>query len=76
MKEQPTLRFSLLAGAARICEADGARTEEHAELRRGLLGLGGLFDVIIINRPAFMNKSEVSASAGKKKRKRSAPRRA
>jgi hypothetical protein len=53
---------------------DGARTEEHTELRRGLLGLGALFDVIIINRPAFMNKAGVSASVGKKKRKRSTPR--
>jgi hypothetical protein len=47
---------------------DGARTEEHAELRRGLLGLKGLFDVVIINRPAFMNEALMSISAEKKKR--------
>ena len=33
---------------------DGARTEEQSELRRGLKGLTGLFDVVIVNRPACM----------------------
>jgi len=53
---------------------DGARTEEHAELRRGLLGLTGLYDIVIINRPAFMNDACVSISMVKKKRQRSAPK--
>ena len=33
---------------------DGARTEEQSELKRGLKGLTGLFDVVIVNRPACM----------------------
>ena len=45
---------------------DGARTEEQAELRRGLLGLKGLLDVIIINRPAFMDRVEPKPVAEKK----------
>jgi hypothetical protein len=34
---------------------DGARTEEQTELKRGLKGLIGLFDVVIVNRPSCMN---------------------
>lgn len=33
---------------------DGARTEEQTELKRGLKGLNGLFDVVIVNRPSRM----------------------
>ena len=33
---------------------DVARTEEQAELLRGLKGLTGLFDVVLVNRPACM----------------------
>ncbi len=50
---------------------DGARTEEQAELKRGLKGLGGLFDVIIVNRPSCMNDPAVGASVAKKKGKKS-----
>ena len=42
---------------------DGARTEEQAELKRGLKGLNGLFDVVIVNRPSCMNDAQTSASA-------------
>lgn len=33
---------------------DGARTEEQTELQRGLRGLNGLCDVVIVNRPSRM----------------------
>lgn len=33
---------------------DGARIEEHEELRRGLMGLNGLSEVVIISRPSCM----------------------
>jgi hypothetical protein len=36
---------------------DGARTEEQSELKRGLKGLNGLFDVVIVNRPSCMAPS-------------------
>jgi hypothetical protein len=36
---------------------DGARTEEQSELKRGLKGLNGLFDVVIVNRPSCMVSS-------------------
>jgi hypothetical protein len=36
---------------------DGARTEEQSELKRGLKGLNGLFDVVIVNRPSSMSPS-------------------
>jgi hypothetical protein len=36
---------------------EGARTEEQSELRRGLKGLSGLFDVVIVNRPSCMASS-------------------
>jgi len=34
---------------------DGARTEEQSELKRGLKGLNGLVDVVIVNRPSCMS---------------------
>ena len=37
---------------------DGARTEDQSELRRGLKGLTGLFDVVIVNRPSCMRLGE------------------
>lgn len=51
---------------------DGARTEDQSELRRGLKGLTGLFDVVIVNRPACMNEAGMIASLGKQKAKRPA----
>jgi hypothetical protein len=41
---------------------DGARTEEQAELQRGLKGLSGLFDVVIVNRPSRMDESAVDTT--------------
>lgn len=49
---------------------DGARTEEQAELKRGLKGLSGLFDVVIVNRPSSMNDPATTAPAAKKKAKK------
>jgi len=49
---------------------DGARTEEQAELKRGLKGLSGLYDVVIVNRPSCMNDIATTASAAKKKAKK------
>jgi hypothetical protein len=49
---------------------DGARTEEQAELKRGLKGLSGLSDVVIVNRPSCMNDSASPASVEKRKAKR------
>lgn len=49
---------------------DGARTEEQAELMRGLKGLTGLSDVVIVNRPSCMNNPVTVASAAKKKAKK------
>lgn len=49
---------------------DGARTEEQAELMRGLKGLTGLSDVVIVNRPSSMNVSLPSAPSLKRKGKR------
>lgn len=49
---------------------DGARTEEQAELKRGLKGLSGLFDVVIVNRPSCMNDPEAIAPVAKKKAKK------
>ncbi|MDE3100246.1 MAG: hypothetical protein KGJ88_12315 [Verrucomicrobiota bacterium] len=46
---------------------DGARTEEQAELMRGLKGLGGLFDVVIVNRPSCMNETALPTSMEKRK---------
>lgn len=50
---------------------DGVRTEEQAELRRGLRGLTGVFDVVIVNRPSCMRSPPVAATMTKKKTKRS-----
>lgn len=50
---------------------DGARTEEQAELKRGLKGLNGLLDVVIVNRPSWMSERATLAHAGKKKSKKS-----
>lgn len=49
---------------------DGARTEEQAELKRGLKGLSGLFDVVIVNRPSCMNESATIVPAAKGKAKK------
>jgi hypothetical protein len=49
---------------------DGARTEEQSELRRGLKGLTGLFEVVFVNRPAYMNESATIASVGKQRAKK------
>jgi hypothetical protein len=49
---------------------DGARTEEQAELKRGLKGLSGLFDVVIVNRPSCMNDPATTAPPAKKKAKK------
>jgi hypothetical protein len=49
---------------------DGARTEEQAELKRGLKGLTGLSDVVIVNRPSSMNNPVAIDSAAKKKTKK------
>jgi len=49
---------------------DGARTEEQAELRRGLKGLSGLFDVVIANRPSSMNSPATTAPLAKKRAKK------
>lgn len=46
---------------------DGTRTESQAELKRGLTGLSGLADVVIVNRPAFMGE-RAKPTAKKKKR--------
>jgi len=52
---------------------DGARTEEQSELQRGLKGLTGLYDVVIVNRPACMRASAVPppqrVPSGNRKRK-------
>lgn len=40
---------------------DGTRTENQAELMRGLKGLSGLADVVVVNRPAFMDVRARSA---------------
>ena len=50
---------------------DGARTEEQAELMRGLKGLSGLFDVVIVSRPSCMNETVSTALAAKTKAKKS-----
>lgn len=52
---------------------DGARTEDQSELRRGLKGLTGLFDVVIVNRPACMNVAGMTVSLGKQKLKTKKP---
>ena len=46
---------------------DGSRTEEQSELKRGLKGLTGLFDIVVVNRPSSMNNVTVGPPALKKK---------
>lgn len=46
---------------------DGARTEEQGELKRGLKGLTGLSDVVIVNRPSCMNAPAPIAPLPKKR---------
>jgi len=41
---------------------DGVRTEAQSELRRGLKGLSGLLDVVIVNRPSCMKLIEAGVS--------------
>jgi hypothetical protein len=36
---------------------DAARTEEHAELRQGLLRIRGVVDAIVLSRPQKMDRS-------------------
>ena len=48
---------------------DSARTEEQSELKRGLKGLAGLFDVVIVNRPSRMSDARAAASVRSGKRK-------
>lgn len=48
---------------------DSARTEEQSELKRGLKGLPGLFDVVIVNRPSRMSDTQAAASVRSGKRK-------
>ena len=50
---------------------DGARTEEQAELKRGLKGLTGLSDVVIVSRPSCMNDPASVAPVVNKKAKKS-----
>jgi hypothetical protein len=49
---------------------DGARTEDQAELKRGLKGLGGLSDVVIVNRPSCMGTDAPLKQAVKNRRAR------
>jgi hypothetical protein len=49
---------------------EGARTEEQAELKRGLKGLTGLHDVVIVNRPSCMDDSTTVPVTKKKMHKR------
>lgn len=46
---------------------DGSRTENQTELKRGLTGLAGLADVVIVNRPAFMNANADTKPAVRRK---------
>ncbi len=49
---------------------DGARTEEQAELMRGLKGLAGLSDVVIVNRPSCMSNPVITPPGAKKNAKK------
>jgi hypothetical protein len=49
---------------------DGARTEEQAELERGLKGLKGLSDVVIVNRPSCMNTTTFISPTAKRNAKK------
>lgn len=42
---------------------DGGRTEEQAELKRGVKGFNGMIDVVIVNRPAYMRAMGESNAA-------------
>lgn len=44
---------------------DAARTEEHAELRQGLLRIRGVVDAIVLPRPQKMDRSPPAASGDK-----------
>ena len=44
---------------------DAARTEEHAELRQGLLRVRGVVDAIVLPRPQKMDRSALAASDNK-----------
>lgn len=44
---------------------DAARTEEHAELRQGLLRVRGVVDAIVLSRPQKMDRSPPGASGNK-----------
>lgn len=44
---------------------DAARTEEHAELRQGLLRIRGVVDAIVLSRPQKMDRSLPAASGSK-----------
>lgn len=48
-----------------------ARTEEQVELKRGLKGLTGLSDAVIVNRPSCMQHEAVIVPTPKKKTKKS-----
>jgi hypothetical protein len=39
---------------------EAARTEEHPELKRGLAGLGGMADVIMLSRPSLMESDTIA----------------
>jgi hypothetical protein len=54
---------------------DGARTEEQAELKRGLKGLTGLSDVVIVNRPSCMNETTIGPAGNNRRSKSTAMRR-
>ena len=41
---------------------DEARTEEHAELRRGLMQINGVEDALIVSRPSKMRRVSISSS--------------
>lgn len=43
---------------------DGARTEEHAELRQGLLRIRGVADAIVLARPQKMERTVTESSSG------------
>ncbi len=44
---------------------DAARTEEHAELRQGLLRIRGVVDAVVLSRPQKMDRSPPAASGNK-----------
>ena len=41
---------------------DVARTEEHAELRRGLMQIRGVEDAIVVSRPSKMDRARRNAA--------------